>query len=130
MQFSPELQSQISTLSMVTQSVGSTMVSPETINKMFELISVFQNKPEVFEEFKKNPELIVARELGAFGSPLTHFHTADKENNYIPSEGGAAAQIMQGEADPDKAWVRIEVRAGVGPLCWFNCGVCDNNFAT
>lgn len=126
MPITPSMQAQVSQLSIIATSVGAHMVTADNFTKMFHLLAKFQDNPSLFEDFKANPQRIVLQELGAFGSAGTHFHTADENNSYIPPEAGAADQIMQGKAAADKPWVRIEVRAGIGPLCWISCGICDN----
>lgn len=115
----------ISRLTSKASDIGAQMVRSNVLENMFSLVEKFIDDPQLFEEFKKDPQSVVDRELGKdFSVPDTHYHTADENNNYIPEEAGAAEQIMKASAKSDTVWARIEVRAGIGPRCFFNCGVC------
>ncbi len=115
---------QINAMQMQMSSMGVAMITPSNIVEMYQLVSLFADDPELYEEFKNNPAAVVAREIPGYNAPGSHFHTADRNNPYIPAEGDAENQLLLGEADPDKVWARIEIRTGIGPLCFFSCGVC------
>ncbi|MFQ2251901.1 hypothetical protein ACK33C_02585 [Aeromonas hydrophila] len=120
------VRAQAITLSSQASQLANEMASVEKLSQMFDLIDKFSKDPSLLDRFKQDPEAIVRQHLPNFQIERSHFHTVDENNNYFPAEGGAAAQIMSGKVAPDSPWMRIEIRAGVGPLCWLNCGICDN----
>ena len=129
--FTPAVEAQLSQLQNQLNSIGPALIEASNVELMFDLVSKFVESPALYEEFKHDPEAVVKREISDFNAPGSHFHTVDGNNNYIPAEGDAEQQLISGQGDPDKAWARVEIRAGIGPLCFVGCGVCiDDNTPT
>lgn len=113
----------IDTLGQLTSSVAGSIANATVISKAFDMLEKVKADPKLQADFLADPQGFAEAHIGAISE--VHFHTVDENNNYNPPEADAISQLMAGKTDPNQKWVRIEVRAGIGPLCALLCGVCN-----